>query len=137
MHTGDMGVIKDGELYIIERIKNIVIRNGENYLVSAIEQRIADLLGTSHEHVAVFETDIHDPTSEIVVLVERQDALDDAAVTRLLADFPQESHPVNRLLLRRKLLLLRKSWRDAQTSLGLSILRKVMRCKSNPPTSNI
>lgn len=98
MHTGDMGVIKDGELYIIERIKNIVIRNGENYLVSAIEQRIADLLGTSHEHVAVFETDIHDPTSEIVVLVERQDALDDDAVTRLLADFPQESHPVNRLL---------------------------------------
>ena len=98
MHTGDMGVIKDGELYIIERIKNIVIRNGENYLVSAIEQRIADLLGTSHEHVAVFETDIHDPGSEIVVLVERQDALDDAAITRLLADFPQESHPVNRLL---------------------------------------
>jgi len=82
MHTGDMGVIKDGELYIIERIKNIVIRNGENYLVSAIEQRIADLLGTSHEHVAVFETDIHDPTSEIVVLVERQDALDDDAVKK-------------------------------------------------------
>jgi len=98
MHTGDMGILLEGELYIIERIKNIVIRNGENYLVSAVEQRIADLLGTSHEHVAVFETDIHDPASDIVVLVERQDAISDDEVTRLLAGFPQEGHPVNRLL---------------------------------------
>ena len=99
MHTGDMGIIKDGELYIIERIKNIVIRNGENYLVSAIEQQIADLLDISHEQVAVFETDILDPESDIVVLVERQGPLDEAAVNHLLANFPQESYPVNRLLL--------------------------------------
>ena len=52
MHTGDMGVMLEGELYIIERIKNIIIRSGENYLVSAVEQKIADLLGTSHEHIA-------------------------------------------------------------------------------------
>lgn len=101
MHTGDMGVLLEGELYIIERIKNIIIRNGENYLVSAVEQKIADLLDTSHEHVAVFETDIHDPDSEIVVLVERQEALDESEVTQLLARFPQEGHPVNRLLFSR------------------------------------
>ncbi len=101
MHTGDMGVLLEGELYIIERIKNIIIRSGENYLVSAVEQKIADLLGTSHEHIAVFETDIHDPDSEIVVLVERHDALSDSEVTELLARFPQEGHPVNRLLFSR------------------------------------
>ena len=101
MHTGDMGIMLEGELYIIERIKNIIIRSGENYLVSAIEQRIADLLETSHEHIAVFETDIHDPDSEIVVLVERQDTLSDSEVTELLASFPQEGHPVNRLLFSR------------------------------------
>ena len=101
MHTGDMGVLLEGELYIIERIKNIIIRSGENYLVSAVEQKIADLLGTSHEHIAVFETDIHDPDSEIVVLVERHDELNDNEVTRLLARFPQEGHPVNRLLFSR------------------------------------
>jgi len=101
MHTGDMGVLFEGELYIIERIKNIIIRSGENYLVSAVEQKIADLLGTSHEHVAVFETDIHDPESDIVVLVERQEALSDEEVTQLLARFPQEGHPVNRLLFSR------------------------------------
>lgn len=101
MHTGDMGILLEGELYIIERIKNIIIRSGENYLVSAVEQRIADLLNTSHEHIAVFETDIHDPSSEIVVLVERQDTLNDSEVTQLLASFPQEGHPVNRLLFSR------------------------------------
>ena len=101
MHTGDMGILLEGELYIIERIKNIIIRSGENYLVSAVEQRIADILDTSHEHIAVFETDIHDPDSEIVVLVERQDSLDDTEVTQLLARFPQEGHPVNRLLFSR------------------------------------
>ena len=53
MHTGDMGVLLEGELYIIERIKNIIIRSGENYLVSAVEQKIADLLGTSHEHLSL------------------------------------------------------------------------------------
>ena len=101
MHTGDMGILLEGELYIIERIKNIIIRSGENYLVSAVEQRIADLLETSHEHIAVFETDIHDPNSEIVVLVERQEPLNDREVTELLARFPQEGHPVNRLLFSR------------------------------------
>ncbi len=101
MHTGDMGVLLEGELYIIERIKNIIIRSGENYLVSAVEQKIADLLGTSHEHIAVFETDIHDPDSDIVVLVERHDTLSDSEVTNLLARFPQEGHPVKRLLFSR------------------------------------
>ena len=101
IHTGDMGILLEGELYIIERIKNIIIRSGENYLVSAVEQRIADLLETSHEHIAVFETDIHDPNSEIVVLVERQEPLNDREVTELLARFPQEGHPVNRLLFSR------------------------------------
>jgi len=36
VRTGDMGTMIDGEIYILERLKNIVIRNGENYLVSAL-----------------------------------------------------------------------------------------------------
>ncbi len=96
--TGDMGVIIDDELYIIERIKNLIIRNGENFLVSTLEQRIADLLDTSHDHVAVFETDIHDPASEIVVLVERHKGLSADQVNPLLARLPQEGFPINRII---------------------------------------
>ena len=95
--TGDMGVLFDRELYIIERIKNLIIRNGENYLVNALEQRLADLLETSHDHVAVFESNIHDPTSEIVVLVERHPGLAEKEVNPFLARLPQEGFPIDRV----------------------------------------
>ncbi|NND83432.1 MAG: AMP-binding protein [Gammaproteobacteria bacterium] len=99
LRTGDMGAIVDGELYILERIKNIVIRNGENFLVSALEEQLAELLSISHEHIAVFESNIHDPGSDIVVLVERHAPLDDDAVNNLLVAMPKEAFPINKILL--------------------------------------
>ena len=97
--TGDIGVIHKGELYILERIKNIIIRNGENYMVSALEEQLAELLDISHEHVAVFESDIHDPNSDIVVLVERHSPIDDAQINTLLATMPKEAFPIDKILL--------------------------------------
>ena len=97
--TGDIGVIHKGELYILERIKNIIIRNGENYMVSALEEQLAMLLNISHEHVAVFESDIHDPSSDIVVLVERHSPIDDEQINALLAAMPKEAFPINKILL--------------------------------------
>lgn len=97
--TGDIGVFHKGELYILERIKNIIIRNGENYMVSALEEQLAKLLDISHEHVAVFESDIHDPNSDIVVLVERHSPIDEAQIDALLATMPKEAFPINKILL--------------------------------------
>jgi len=99
--TGDIGVMHNGELYILERIKNIIIRNGENYLVSALEEQLAELLSISHEHVAVFESDIHDPGSDIVVLVERHAPISEQQVNELLVAMPKEAFPINRILLSR------------------------------------
>jgi acyl-CoA synthetase (AMP-forming)/AMP-acid ligase II len=96
--TGDMGVLIDGQIYIIERIKNLIIRNGENYLVSVLEERIADLLETSHDHIAVFESDIHDPASDIIVLVERHAGLREDEVNPLLVRLPQEGFPIDRMM---------------------------------------
>lgn len=98
VNTGDMGVLVDGELHIIERIKNIIIRSGENYMVNAMEQKLAELLEVSHENVAVFESDIYDPSSVIVVLVEKHKGLSDSEIDSLLARLPQESFPVDRIL---------------------------------------
>ena len=97
--TGDIGVIHKGELFILERIKNIVIRNGENYMVSALEEQLAELLDISHEHVAVFESDIHDPSSDIVVLVERHSPIDEDQINALLIAMPKEAFPINKILL--------------------------------------
>ena len=96
--TGDMGVMIDGELFIIERIKNIIIRSGENYMVSAMEQQLAELLEISHENVAVFESDIYNPTSAIVVLVEKHKGMDEAGIESLVSRLPGESFPVDRIL---------------------------------------
>ena len=101
VRTGDMGAIIDGELYILERLKNIVIRNGENYLVSALEEQLAELLDISHEHVAVFDSDIHDPDSDIVVLVERHAPISQAEIDALLVAMPKEAFPINKVLLSR------------------------------------
>jgi len=101
LRTGDMGTIVDGELYILERIKNLIIRNGENYLVSALEEQLAEILDISHEHIAVFETDIHDPNSDIVVLVERHAPIDEKDIDALLVAIPKEAFPINRMLLSR------------------------------------
>ncbi len=97
--TGDMGMIVDGELYILERIKNLIIRNGENYLVSALEEQLAELLDISHEHVAVFDSDIHDPTSDIVVMVERHKPISEEQVDELLVAMPKEAFPISKILL--------------------------------------
>ena len=99
LRTGDMGVVVDGELYIIERIKNLIIRNGENYLVSALEEQFAQLLDISHEHIAVFESDIHDPSSDIIVLVERHAGIAKQDVDALLAVMPNEAFPINQIML--------------------------------------
>lgn len=101
VRTGDMGIMVDGELFIIERIKNIIIRNGENFLVSALEERLADLLHVSHENVAVFESDIHDPSSPIVVLVEKHRGLAAEQIPTLLAHLPQEGFPIDLILFNR------------------------------------
>jgi acyl-CoA synthetase (AMP-forming)/AMP-acid ligase II len=99
--TGDLGTIIEGELYILERLKNIVIRNGENYLVSALEEQLAELFAISHEHVAVFDSDIHDPGSDIVVLVERHAPISQVEIDALLVAMPKEAFPINKVLLSR------------------------------------
>ncbi|HRC86181.1 MAG TPA: AMP-binding protein, partial [Thermoanaerobaculia bacterium] len=39
--TGDLGFQHGGELYVLERLKNVVIRHGENHLASNLEERLA------------------------------------------------------------------------------------------------
>jgi len=97
--TGDMGAMIDGQLYILERLKNLIIRNGENYLVSALEEQLAELLNISHEHVAVFDSNIHDSGSDIVVMVERHSPIDQIAIEDLLVAMPKEAFPISKILL--------------------------------------
>lgn len=48
--TGDLGFLKDGELYVTSRLKELIIINGKNYYPEDIEKNI--LQGFSHKGVS-------------------------------------------------------------------------------------
>ncbi|HEY6798698.1 MAG TPA: AMP-binding protein [Kineosporiaceae bacterium] len=75
LRSGDLGFVDSGELFVLERIKNVIIRNGVNYLASLLEQQVADVLGVLAHGVAILEEDIHDPASPVHVVVELADGL--------------------------------------------------------------
>lgn len=58
LHTGDIGFMQDGELFVVERIKNIVIRNGHNYSAQVLEQTLAGIADVSADEVVVLDRDI-------------------------------------------------------------------------------
>ncbi|MFC4054628.1 AMP-binding protein [Actinomadura syzygii] len=70
LRTGDLGFRQRGELFVLERRKHVIIRNGRNHLASLLEERVAGILGRPVQEVMVLDADIYDPGSEIVAVVE-------------------------------------------------------------------
>jgi len=66
--TGDIGFIKNQKLYVIERMKNVIIRNGENYFSNDLEIQLARRLDINESRVAVFEEKVIG--GKIVALIE-------------------------------------------------------------------
>ncbi len=75
LRTGDVGVRLDGELYILGRVKDMLIINGVNYWPDDLEHVVGAQLPALGGHVAVVagrNTDTQ--TEEVVVFVESGDA---------------------------------------------------------------
>lgn len=90
VHTGDVGFMEHGDLFVVERMKNVVIRNGQNYSGLVIEQTLARLAGVNVHHALVVDTDLADGTglTGVVALIPGADvgtALD--GVEEGLAEF--------------------------------------------------
>ena len=66
--TGDIGFFYRGELYVLERIKNIIIKNGENYLASDLERQVSELTKIPFGKIAVFEADIVKKSSLVAII---------------------------------------------------------------------
>jgi fatty-acyl-CoA synthase len=54
LHTGDLGYIADGELFVCGRTKDVIIRAGRKYHPPDLEAAIADLDGIRSSAVVVF-----------------------------------------------------------------------------------
>lgn len=71
--TGDLGFMHEGELFVVDRLKNSIIRNGESHSAFNAEDAIATALGVDIGHVVVVETDLHEPSCTIAAIIELPD----------------------------------------------------------------
>ena len=80
-HTGDMGFLHQGELYVTGRMDDMLIVNGRNYYAHEIEAIVNHVPGTiPGRNVAIGVNDDRTDATVVVVLAECRPETDDAAV---------------------------------------------------------
>ena len=84
LHTGDLGFILQGELYITGRQKDIVIINGRNYPPQAIEWVVEEIAGIRKGSVVAFSID-GDATEKLIVIAETT-MTDNAALAQAVSE---------------------------------------------------
>jgi acyl-CoA synthetase (AMP-forming)/AMP-acid ligase II len=71
LRTGDLGAMVEGHLYVLGRIKDIVILNGVNHSVEPIEHVVASLPGVAVGGVCAVGLDL-DGAERLVMFVEKE-----------------------------------------------------------------
>lgn len=86
--TGDLGLLLGGELYLVDRLKNVIIRHGRNWSAAELEARLAHGAGVPVDRCAVVQNAFDG--SRVSAVVERGRRGDDgellAALRRSAAD---------------------------------------------------
>lgn len=78
LDAGDLGYTVDGELYVTGRVKDIVIRAGQNLYPQELEEAIGGIAGVRQGCVAVFaSTDADSGTERLVILAETREPGDE------------------------------------------------------------
>jgi 8-amino-7-oxononanoate synthase len=100
LHTGDVGFRHEGQLHIIERLKNLIIRNGENHSASVLELEIATSLDRTLDEVVVLDSDLRPGVGRItaVIGVDRDEAAQ-PMLDKLRDDADRFELPIEQLLL--------------------------------------
>jgi long chain fatty acid CoA FadD26 len=76
LRTGDLGVMFDDELYIVGRIKDLLIVDGRNHYPDDIEATVAEFTGGRVAAISVPD----DPTEKLVVVAELKKQVDPAVL---------------------------------------------------------
>ena len=70
VHTGDLGYLVAGRLYMVDRLKDMVIVAGQNYSCSDLESAIRDIAGIRRGMAIAFSTAGRHGTEGLVVVAE-------------------------------------------------------------------
>ncbi|HEV2986217.1 MAG TPA: fatty acyl-AMP ligase [Vicinamibacterales bacterium] len=70
LHTGDLGYLSDGELFVCGRAKDIIIVNGRKYHPQDLEWAVDDLAGVRRGRVVAFGASEPGRADRVVVIVE-------------------------------------------------------------------
>jgi fatty-acyl-CoA synthase len=74
LHTGDLGYLVGGELYVCGRTKDLIILNGKNYYPQDIEWSVNEIQGVRKGNVVAFGTNAFSNKEKVVVVVEAKGA---------------------------------------------------------------
>ena len=80
LHTGDLGCLLKGELYVCGRAKDVIIANGRKFHPQDIEWAIGDLDGVRRGRVVSFGVPVPGRADRVVVLLEPKGAASSAAI---------------------------------------------------------
>ncbi|GAA0709952.1 mutanobactin A non-ribosomal peptide synthetase MubE [Paraclostridium ghonii] len=77
LNTGDLGFIKDNDLVVTGREKDIIIVQGQNYYLHDIERVVEELDGVSIDGVVACSVQSHENEDVLVIFVKNRNMNDD------------------------------------------------------------
>jgi fatty-acyl-CoA synthase len=89
LHTGDLGYLANGELFICGRSRELIIIRGANYYPQDIELMVRDLPGIKRGNVAAFG--VNEGAEERLVIVAEAEAREGEALRQAIASRIQET----------------------------------------------
>ena len=70
LHTGDLGYLSAGELFVCGRVKDLIIVAGRKYHPQDLEWAVSDLPGIRRGRVVAFGTAVQGASDRVIVVVE-------------------------------------------------------------------
>jgi fatty-acyl-CoA synthase len=84
LHTGDLGYLSDGELYVCGRAKDVIIVNGRKYHPQDFEWAVDSLTGVRRGRVVAFGTAAPGRADRVIIVVEPSGTVPGATLTEAI-----------------------------------------------------
>jgi acyl-CoA synthetase (AMP-forming)/AMP-acid ligase II len=81
LHTGDLGCLREGELFVCGREKDVIIANGRKFHPQDLEWALDAIDGIRRGHLTVFGVPQAGRADRVIVLVEAKPGASTSALT--------------------------------------------------------